>query len=536
MHDESLTSREGRLTRRRFLDLVGRLGGSAAVYRAALAIGLLPAVARGRLTELEPLGADDRRSVVILGAGIGGLTAAYELDRAGYDCIVLEASHRAGGRNLTLRAGDRIDELGNPQVCEFDDEPHLYMNAGPARIPANHHRLLHYARELGVQLEVFVNENRSAWVHDESAFGGRPVRNRRYVTDARGFMTEIMAKCVAASDLDKTMDGVDGERLLEFLRAYGDLDPDGAYRGSERAGHAAGGMVVPAIGHGVFDFAEILKAGFWRGPMHQGEQEDQAAPMMQPVGGMDMIVRGFMAKVGRRVVSNAQVRAVSLRENAVEIVYAHDGTLKRLAADYCLNSIPSHILAGLDHNFPPDYAAALDALPRGRLFKIGLQASRRFWEDEGIYAGISWTSQDITQIWYPGHGIFAKKGILLGAYTFGDDGGTKFARMSPAERIETAIRQGAKIHPSYPKYIENGVSVPWHRMNHMLGCAARWTDELRARYFRTLQEPAGRHYLIGDQVSYHPGWQEGAIASAHHALEHLNRRVRVETNPVLSRA
>jgi monoamine oxidase len=516
------------LSRRRFLEIVGQIGGSSALYNAATAIGLLPAetaAASATAPDLDRLSSADKRTVAILGAGIAGLTAAYELGRAGYDCVVLEASGRAGGRNLTLRAGDRIDELGNPQVCEFDPHPDLYMNAGPARIPANHRRLLHYCRELGVRLEIFVNEDRNAWLQDDDAFEGRPVRYRQYVTDARGFLAELMAKSVSAADLDRPVDGLDAERLLEFLRAFGDLDADLAYRGSTRAGLESGGMIVPGVKRGVFDFGRILEADFWRGPMHFSEGEDQAAPMMQPVGGMDGVVHGFMKQVGDAVTLDARVRSVMLRDGHVEIGYEHRGELKRLEADYCLNNIPSQILAGIENNFPPDYRAALNAVERGRLFKIGLQARRRFWEDEEIYGGISWTSQDITQIWYPSHGIFGKKGILLGAYTFGDEGGTKFARLTPAERIEKAIREGEKIHPNYRQHIETGVSVVWHRMNHLLGCAARWTDELRARYFAKLQAPVGGHYLIGDQTSLHPGWQEGAIASSHHAIEDLNRRV-----------
>ena len=72
---------------------------------------------------------------------------------------------------------------------------------------------------------------------------------------------------------------------------------------------------------------------------------------------------------------------------------------------------------------PVDYVPAV---------KVAFQAERRFWElDEAIYGGISWTSRDITQVWYPSAGIHQRKGILVGAYIWSDDLGDKFSAMPP---------------------------------------------------------------------------------------------------------
>jgi monoamine oxidase len=184
------------------------------------------------------------------------------------------------------------------------------------------------------------------------------------------------------------------------------------------------------------------------------------------------------------------------------------------------------LLAGLEHNFPADYARGIASIPRGKYFKLAFQAKERFWERENIYGGISWTMQDISQIWYPSHSIHAKKGVILGAYTFAGAAGDKFARMTPAQRIDLAIRQGEKVHPGYARFVEHGVSVAWHRMNHMLGCAAAWSESLRSQWFKTLQAPTGNHYLIGDQISMLPSWQEGAVQSAFFAIADIDRRVR----------
>jgi monoamine oxidase len=65
-------------------------------------------------------------------------------------------------------------------------------------------------------------------------------------------------------------------------------------------------------------------------------------------------------------------------------------------------------------------------------------------------------------------------------------------------------------------------------MNHMLGCSSEWSPELRQRHFARIQAPVGRHYMIGDQVSYHAGWQQGAMHSALHAISDIDKRVRAE--------
>lgn len=505
--------------------MVGAAGGSAAVYQVALGMGLVPQVRSVERPDIALLSRRQRKTVVILGAGIAGLTAAYELDRKGYDVLVLEASRRAGGRNLTLRSGDLIDEVGQPQICRFDPEPHLYFNAGPARIPGHHAALLGYCRELGVELTPFINDNRNAWIQDDAMLGGRRIRNREYITDTRGFLAELMVKGLSPEQLSQPMTSGDYNQLLEFLRQFGELDAQFRYLGSPRAGFVSHDYTSPEQRKTPLEFRELLRSNFMY-MMSFGELDDQSAMMMEPVGGMDRIVSAFMGKVGGLVRLNSPVESVRTTDEGVEVVYRQKGERRVVQADYCLNNIPLQLMAGIGHNFPADYAGAFTDIPRGKLFKIGFQAKQRFWESEGIYGGISWTMQDIMQIWYPAHGIHRRKGVLLGAYTFSDTAGEKFAHLRHEQRIELALQQGEKIHPGYRDMVEHGVSVSWQRMNHMLGCAPQWDDSLRSRWFKRLQAPLGRHYVIGDQASYHPGWQEGAIHSAFHAIVDIDKRVR----------
>src|ERR1043165_6789351 len=164
------------LTRRRFLKGVGLAGGSAALYETMTALGLinLPGSLAGPPQLAAGSGAG--KKVIILGAGIGGLTAAYELMRAGYKVQVFELTERPGGRNHTARRGTVLIEKNKKghtlkQVCNFDEG--LYLNLGPGRLPYHHRRVLHYCQDLDVALEVYVMETMANLFQSNNAFCGK---------------------------------------------------------------------------------------------------------------------------------------------------------------------------------------------------------------------------------------------------------------------------------------------------------------------------------------------------------------------------
>src|SRR5229473_5155641 len=150
------------MRRRDLLALIGTAAGGAAMYRAMTSLGLAAesTYAGPILLDGDPKGA----SVLILGAGLAGMTAAYELRKAGYKVQILEYNDRAGGRCWTLRGGETYTELGGAtQNCQFDRG--LYFNAGPWRIPYHHRGLLDYCKRFSVALEPFVHVNNNAYLH-----------------------------------------------------------------------------------------------------------------------------------------------------------------------------------------------------------------------------------------------------------------------------------------------------------------------------------------------------------------------------------
>jgi monoamine oxidase len=150
------------LSRRQFLERMGTLAGLGAAYYGMANSGFLPLVQ----AYTGPPGFDQHSGeglhVVILGAGIGGLCAAYLLRNTNFKVTIIEPNPDVGGRCLTLRRGDMVKEEGadrrgrpfRPQTCDFDKGPDFYFNAGPGRIPQSHTAILHYCKKLKTRLKI----------------------------------------------------------------------------------------------------------------------------------------------------------------------------------------------------------------------------------------------------------------------------------------------------------------------------------------------------------------------------------------------
>lgn len=236
----------------------------------------------------------------LVGAGVAGLCCAYELEKAGYAVTILEARDRVGGRSWTVRAGSvSVDTRGRRQEAAFADG--RYFNAGPARI-AQHHTTLDYCRELGVAVEVFVNDNVDAFVEADGV-----VRRRRSLeADLDGYVNELLAKALSSDALDAGLTPEERTGLVDHLRASGTLGS--ADRGYDEAPGATAGRVGSPD-----PLAELLAMGHRaRERLEQDHRRDwhQAMPMFQPVGGMDALVTALVGAVQAEVRTGAVVAAL----------------------------------------------------------------------------------------------------------------------------------------------------------------------------------------------------------------------------------
>ena len=511
------------LSRRAVIHGIATAGGLPAALATLGALAPAPAAGLAGPPVLPPR----RTRVLVVGGGVAGLVAAFELRRAGWPVRVLEAGARPGGRCVTLRAGDLVEELdGTTQHVAWDAAPHLYFNPGPARIPHHHRAILGYCRTLGVPLEVLVNENRAALLQADGANGGAPLTLRRVQAELRGIVAELAAKALDHAALEAPLTTADLEALRAMLRGFGALDRHLRWRGSSRAGWAVppGTALDPPQPLPLLDPRLLLEPAFWLGASF-AEGVDYAATMLQPVGGMDAIPRALAAALGDALVLGATVVSLRRTETGARILWrGGDGTLREELADRLLITLPAPVLAALDTDFAPPRRAALAALPYAAAAKLAFQCERRFWEEDlAIYGGISFTTRDATQLWYPSHGFHAAKGILVGAYLWGGPAGERFAARSPEARAAAAIADGSALHPGYAQEVRLPVSVAWSRMPRARGAWAEWGTAPDRGAAALLRRPEGPYHFAGDHLSWLPGWQEGAVLSAWAALEGLAR-------------
>ncbi len=243
---------------------------------------------------------------------------------------------------------------------------------------------------------------------------------------------------------------------------------------------------------------------------------------------MDKIVDGFTRQIGNLIHTSREVIDIQLVQGGVEVTYRDRGTGAKgtTRADHCVSNIPLPVLAGIPANFSPEFKAAIRRGKFASTCKVGWQANRRFWEtDDEIYGGISYIDNLITQMWYPSYDYFSRKGTLTGAYNYDKDADS-LGRMDLGQRLTEARRGAIRLHPVFqddavvPQRL--GLSIAWQNVPFQHGGWVDWgPDPADDQAYARLLSPEGQFYIVGDQVSTLPGWQEGAMMSAHHVLDQI---------------
>ncbi|MFA6113234.1 MAG: FAD-dependent oxidoreductase [Sphingomonas sp.] len=570
------------------------------------------------------------KRALILGAGVGGLTTAYELlfHRTGMHVTILEAQNRTGGRCLSLRTGDTLTEdvddalfgskPAETQVVRFewpvgDAEP--YLNAGPGRIPSAHKRLLSYLRDFGVDIEVYVMNSMSNLVHmGAGPLKGKPQVYRQIDHNLRGWLAQLVHEHAAELLGAPSLGIPEGERralvakFKSLMVSFGELDEKGRYAptagtaGFENAISRAGFDILPGVAAGeiakAIKLEDLLASEYWKQTrFYQPVDFLWQQTIFQPVGGMDQVQRAFARKVaelGGTIHLNSPVTSIGWdakrKEFVVQVAKIGSDETIEYRADYCFSNLAMPFLEKLlsddlrggkgKSGFAEPFKQGLDAVfaaqarprvdPEGKYqdkflaatTKVGWQGDRTLWQgrlitheheddlklttlvvpdsEEGvvpIFGGISWTSHDIVQIWYPSTAYHDRKGILTGAYNFGQIA-ADWGRKTVDERLKLAREGARQFGKKFGNGLQEGLAIAWQNMPYIKGGWAYWqsvgTEEEAARHFNNLSQGTGVHdakgklsdpvfFVVGDQLSSLPGWQEGAIAAALNALTRMAR-------------
>ena len=487
-----------------------------------------------------------RRHVTIIGAGIAGLAAAFELEARGHTVRMFEASADTRGRAWTHRFADGS-----------------YGEFGPMRIPEHHDYTLHYVKECGLDLRRFVtaHENLSGY------YDIRDVRVR--MRDARRDLYPIF-------DLSQQQreDAIPPNMLA---RAVGDVveGMTDAERASLRTGNLASDRlrVIDRMTMGDFlahrcgeEAAELIGVATGLEQMY-----DRSATMLlrdaltatgnkfyEIVGGMDMLPRALADRVRGEIVRRAPVRGIRRAEGGgIQLVVERDGTPTVEECEVVLCAIPFSVLHHLDVDppFAPGKAFAVRNLGYESSTKVLLHCRRRFWETEhGIAGGASLSDLLYRAMYYPSDNaasvtepepmrarfntmyggyrngeftpadpaVSAGPGVLLASYSWGQDA-RRLGQLSPEERVAVVVRQIARIHPEIaePGMIDDSASMFWDSFPWANASFAELLPGQQSTIHHHTVAPEGNLYFAGEHTSLDTGWIQGALSSALRAVREI---------------
>ncbi len=444
------------------------------------------------------------KPIVVVGAGLAGLSAALDLHRAGKPVVVLEARSRVGGRVYTMRG------FRHGRVAE----------AGGEFIDGNHHRLRTIAGEFGLKLErVSGLDDWFSWLALEGRMGA--VDNASVWSIK---LDEEIAKIDRAmSQLSQQVDDpanpqesanaaeLDSLSVSDWLER---LDVHPLAKKAYVSRHQPEFLAEPD-NHSILDLARWWHFG--GGGNEEDIDEDNDIYHLQ--GGNDQLALAMTA-VLPDVRLNACVTAVNQTSDAVRVSYQTEGHLLDIEAERVVLALPLGPLKAITFAPPltPEYQKALADLELGPVTKVLLEYDRPFWEETG-WNGMLLTDLPINCIWFAAGGQLNQGGILT-VYT-GADQAAAYSMLNDEERIATVVAQVEELFPGSSKFLSHSRTMAWLNEPFTQGGYAFFPPGSITAHWVTLGQQVGRLHFAGEHTAVCQGYMEGAIESGQRAAAEI---------------
>jgi monoamine oxidase len=450
-------------------------------------------------------GAPRRGRVAVIGAGMSGLAAAYELREAGVDVSVLEAASRPGGRVRTIR-GRLADEL--------------YAEAGAAQVFDNHRTVIAYAEKLGVTLDPV--ERSGAMVYF--------LRGRRLVESPSGPLDWPLD--LPADERGKTRAELWNRFVHPFLEAHSQSDFDDVLasdlapldrlsftdwmrsRGASEATIAVLRLGLPDL---VGDGADSVSAAFMlRDLGHRVPRKK----MYTVRGGTDRLPAALAARLGGVVRYGAEVVALEQDAAAVRLTFRDARGSRTESFERVLCTLPFSVLRALSVSpeFSPEKRRSIAELPYSPVVRTAVQCRSRFWLEENLL-GTALTDLPLNAVFERSMNQPGTRG-LLEAYTVGPEA-RRLGKLAESERVAEITKQMSRIFPSLGELAEGGTSFAWENEPRALGAYAYFRPGQMSALAPHLATPEGRVHFAGCHTSAWTGWMEGAVQSGQRAAAEI---------------